>query len=258
MEQVTKAEASSQSPELPPAPSRAGLWLGGGLVAGGVLAGVILFAAGALSTGLQSAQDLEQQLRAFARVPVPGQQDLTLEPGGYTVYYEGPGASDDDSERPSFRVALTPASGGNPIPFADYEATLTYTGLGREGRALWTLSVDERGTYRIRVFDASERRGQLAIGPSLALPLEEPAKTAAVVALSGLGAGVAVIVVTVVWRARARHRGQEPVLGGDGRGQLIDENGMATGASVDGDGQAGPSGHIGGCSGEPTRPTGGS
>lgn len=204
--------ASAQSPELPPTPSRAGLWLGGGLVAGGLVAGVIVFAAGALSTGLQSAQDLEQQLKAFRRVPVPGQQELTLESGGYTLYYEGPGASEDDSEWPSFRVALAPASGDDPIPFADYEATLTYTGLGREGRALWTFSIEEPGSYRLRVFDASERRGQVAIGPSLAPPLEGPAQTAAVVALSGLGSGVAVIVVTWVWRARARHRARNSSL----------------------------------------------
>ena len=198
--------ATSQSPDLPPGPSKLGLWLGAGLVAGGLVTGVIVFAAGALSAGLQSAQDLEQQLETLQRVPVPGQQELTLEPGGYTLYYEGPGASEDASEPPSFRVALTPASGGDPIPFADYEATFTYTGLGREGRALWTFSIEQPGTYRIRVFDASERQGQLAMGPSLAPPLGGPAKTAAGVALSGLAAGVVVLAATVIWRARHRVR----------------------------------------------------
>ena len=84
--------------------SRAGYWVGAGLIGLGLL-GSLLWLVGSLVLAVQAVGD-------FQRVPAPGEATVRLEERKYVVYYEGDNAND---VVPSIGVQIFDARTGRPL-----------------------------------------------------------------------------------------------------------------------------------------------
>jgi hypothetical protein len=146
----------------PTGPSRVWYWVAGAAVA----ASVVWLAAG-LFSGFRS---FSRQVEGFQRVPIPGEAEVSLdEPGGYTLYFEGVGAADEQVAMPSLRVSVAPVGGGAEVPVYPYSGSATYSVGGRSGRAVGTFRIDAPGRFLIRTQGNPEgAQAQVAVGSSIA------------------------------------------------------------------------------------------
>src|SRR5579863_4165549 len=94
----------------PPAgPSKAGYRVGALVIAVGVL--------GAVLWGILAVRVFTHDVDGFSRAPITGSRVLELTPGGYVLYYEGPGIPE---RVPRVAVFITPANGGTGLPVHPY------------------------------------------------------------------------------------------------------------------------------------------
>lgn len=171
-------------------------------VAGAAVVAAVLWLALSLFVGFRS---LSRQVEGFQRVPIPGQAEVSFaEPGGYTVYFEGLGASDDQVALPPFRFSLTTV-GGEEVTIRPYGGSATYGLGGHSGRAVATFQIEESGRFLLQT-EGEPQGGQasLAVGPSVGPGIFGVVSVAIVGALVLFLAGAALAVVVAVRRNRAR------------------------------------------------------
>jgi hypothetical protein len=141
--------------------SRAGYWIAGGLIAAGVVGGVLWFVGSLLA--------LRNEVDDFQRVRLPGQATMQLEARRYVVYSESTTGADSV---PELRIAVTDTQTGTPVRIAPYEASLTYSFFGRDGTARATVTPPHPGRYRVRIDAGTTTNGAtVALGRSLAWPI---------------------------------------------------------------------------------------
>ncbi len=101
------------------------------------------------------------------RVPAPGRGTVNLtHSGGYTVYYEGPGAQGNTI--PALHVNVTPASSGAAVSgLTQYGSSLVYNIGSHSGRAVLTLHVTHPGHFTVTVVGQRVTGADLAIGGSI-------------------------------------------------------------------------------------------
>lgn len=179
--------------------SRAGYWIGGGLIVVGVLGAVAFF--------VSSFARLNDQVDDFQRVPLPGKATVELEARKYVIYSES--ATSGDAGLP-FEVEIIEGRTGTSLDIADYGAELTYSLSGREGIARATVTPARPGAYVVRADSRVRTSGaRLALGGSLAWPLLRGILGSFVIGGLGVGSGAALLIVTAVRRSRARRGGVE-------------------------------------------------
>lgn len=124
----------------------------------------------------------------FPRVDIPGQAEVALEPGSYTVYYETPGVAGhdewdedgfDDGSRvgdaglPALDLTMEPVNGAQPVTLESRLTTSTYHLDGSrgplEGRSVWQFHLDRAGSYLVTVSADDDTRppAAIAIGPGI-------------------------------------------------------------------------------------------
>ena len=128
---------------------------------------VAIFVAGAvwLIVGIVS---LSSTVNGLQRVPIPAGGTVNLShSGGYTIYYEGPGAQSGNI--PPFHINVTPASQGASVSsLTRYGSTVTYNANSRHGRAVLTLHVTSPGRFAISATGSQATGADLAFGGSIA------------------------------------------------------------------------------------------
>jgi Protein of unknown function (DUF2510) len=141
-------------------PSRVWYW-----VAGAALVGSVAWVGLGMSLGFAS---LARHVEGLQRVPIPGQAEVSFDkPGGYTVYFEGMGAADEQVTIPSFNLSLTSVGGGEEVPIRLYADSETYSIGGRSGRAVGTFQINKPGRFLLRTDGEPQAiQGSVAVGSS--------------------------------------------------------------------------------------------
>jgi hypothetical protein len=91
----------------------------------------------------------------FVRVTVPGQADLTLAPGAYTIFHERGGMTDGAGggvitacDVTGLRISVQKPGTGTAVPLTA-SAGNSYTLDGRSGQSVFSFTLTEPGTYRL-------------------------------------------------------------------------------------------------------------
>ncbi|MFL5846788.1 MAG: hypothetical protein ACJ762_19065 [Solirubrobacteraceae bacterium] len=142
-----QAQAAFGEPGEPRRASALGYWLAG-------LIGVAAVG-GAIAWFIAGFGGLSDRVDALQRVPIPGAGTLTLEAGGTTLYYEGPGGV------PGLDLSIR-ALDGSPVKIHSQRDDTAYTLSGHHGQSVAGFHVDRTGRYRIRV--SGHQGGELAVG----------------------------------------------------------------------------------------------
>lgn len=178
--------------------ARVGNWIAAVLfviaVAGGVLAGVSFFS-------------LDRQVDSFQRVQVPGQGTVTFsQPGGYFLYFEGPGFNSLSSTG-TVRVSITNDASGQPVSLGSLgDAHESYSFGGHSGQAVASFTITTPGRYVVTTgTPTSPAPADIALGPGLGSALA----TAIVGLVFGILALIAAVFLVIgtavrrrIWAAR--------------------------------------------------------
>lgn len=180
----------------PTGPSRVWYW-----VAGAAMAASLIWLGVGIFLGIRA---FAGQVDGYRRVPIPGQAELRLnEPGGYTVYYEGLGAADEQVTIPPFSVSVAPVGGGEEIPVHPFGGSEIYNLGGRSGRAVGTFRIDAPGTYLVRTDGDALGQPQVAIGTSIGPAIGRTVVLTVPAVLVLFSGGAALAVVVAVRRSKA-------------------------------------------------------
>ena len=179
--------------------SRAGYWIGGGLIVAAV--------AGAILWGVLSFTGIGETVDDFQRAPAPGTAQVQLEARKYVVYVEGPGVGRD--LEPPVEIRIVDRSGDGVLPLADYSGSMTYSISGHSGSAVATVTPRRAGVYSLRAATTSPPSAglQVAVGDSIAGRIVRTILGAFAIGGVLLAAGIALLVTTGV---RRRRRGAPP------------------------------------------------
>jgi uncharacterized membrane protein YhaH (DUF805 family) len=150
---ITSGGQATAAGSRPIRPSRGWYWVAGGVLAVGLICTALAVA------GLFS---LNQQIKDFQRVTVPGQADVTFaQPGGYVLYLERPGqccslavGSADSAPFSSWstNVALVPENGGPQVSISTWHGAIeNYSVTGHEGQTAMYVTIGHPGKYLLAV-----------------------------------------------------------------------------------------------------------
>lgn len=184
------------------------------LVAGALVVGAVVWLVAGVVLGLGS---FVRQIEGFQRVPIPGQGEISFEePGGYTVYYEGPAAGDETVAIPSFRLSLAPVGGGQEVEVRPYEGASLYTSGSYSGRAVGTVQIDQPGRFLLRADGEPQVvQAHVAVGEEIGRSLGFQVIPIALLLLFG-----AMVLAVVVAVRRQQGRRGRPTLATWGQGTL--------------------------------------
>lgn len=115
--------------------------------------------------GVILATQLPKMNDGLQQIVVPGERELTLEPGTHTVFLETRSVVDGRAyavdEVPGLQVRVEGADGA-PVNLSDPAASSTYSLGGRQGHSISAFRIDRAGTYRVGA-DYGEGDGPQAV-----------------------------------------------------------------------------------------------
>lgn len=204
----TAVDTMTGPPDQADRPSGIGYWLGGLLIAGGIIGGI--------AWGVINGIGFNDAIDDFERVPVGQVGTIDLEEGDYVVYAERGGGEPLANYLNGVRMRPAGAEGrGEEIQFSDYTSEFTYDLGGRTGRAQLTFEIEDAGEYQVRADDGPGTTATTAaFGPSVAGDLVSAIVGAFVIAIGGIVIGIILIVVTGIRRRKWRQRSWRSGAGG--------------------------------------------
>ena len=149
---------------------------------------------------------LASTVNGLQRVPIPAGGTVSLNhSGGYTIYYEGPGAQSGNI--PPFHVNVTPASPGAAVTsLIRYGSTVTYNTSSHHGRAVLTLQVAKPGRFAITASGAQATGADLAFGGSIAHGIVGVVLPGVPLMVLGFLGAVILLIIRIA-RTRSRRQG---------------------------------------------------
>jgi hypothetical protein len=140
------------------------------------------------------------------RVSLPGAGTVNLtSAGGYTIYYEGPGAR--SGSIPPFRIHITPVSPGAAVSsLTQYGSAVTYHIGSHEGHAVLTLHVRSPGRFAVTATGAPATGADLAFGGSVGRRIVGVLLPAIPLIILGALGALALLIVRIVRRRSLRNR----------------------------------------------------
>jgi hypothetical protein len=181
------------------------------------LVALLVFLVGTAAFGVFLFSQLSRLGDELMRVVVPGQHEMTLAAGTYTIFNEQGGAVDGrvyaGGNISGLRVSVQPPAGGVVIPLTA-DASSRYSVGGRAGQSIFTFTITEPGTYR---FIASYEDGRtdpqavLAIGRGFMASLLKTILGGLAIAFGG--AVIAAAIAISVYRRRRRALAPPPARG---------------------------------------------
>ncbi len=176
--------------------SKAGYWIGGGLI--------VCAIAGAILWGVLAFSRIVSTIDDFQHVGIPASKVVQLDARKYVIYVEGPNA---DEVVPPVRIQVTDDRSESQVSLQDYGSSLTYS-FDTSGSAVATVTPPRAGAYRVRTDGPSGY--QLAIGESVSGKIVSAVLGAfAVGGVLGI-AGIGLLIATGVRRSRRRQRQPPP------------------------------------------------
>lgn len=182
------------------------------------LLAVVVLVAGLAGMGLFLLERLASPGEDLVQVVVPGETELTLDPGSYTIFHERRSTVDgrifSADSIAGLGVTLSSAA-GEPVALAPTSMTGSYELAGRSGGAAFEFEIGDPGVY---LLSAAYREGAagpetvLAVGKGLFGDLFGTILGALAAAFTGMGLAVA-IGVTVFVKRRAARRASDGQVG---------------------------------------------
>ena len=170
----------------------------GGLAVAGVL-------------GVRAVVDFSDRVDDLDRVPIFATEEVSLDEGAYTLYYEQPSRS--------VVVVVPPVDPGFECEgdfdprLEEYDSDVTYDVDGREGTAVASFDIPAptRCTLTPAVPAGDQELGaQVAVGPSVYRGPLQQGFVAGAVALTAILAAAAITLFTGLGRVRAKRPGASP------------------------------------------------
>jgi hypothetical protein len=139
------------------------------------------------------------------RVPLPSGGTVSLtHSGGYTIYYEGPGAQTGDI--PDFHINVAAASNGAAVgSLTRYGSNVTYSVGSHQGRAVLSFQVRSPGQFKITATGAPAG-ADLAFGGSIGGGIASALLPAIPLIALGFLAALVLLVVRIIVTRSGRQR----------------------------------------------------
>lgn len=201
---------SAPAVDAPIKPGRRWYWIGGILIAAGIITLVALIGVWAIQTS--------NTVDKFARFEVPAQNPQTLDfkkAGTYTVYYEWRSEFTDldktkhnvdnsDHDAPS-QLTITVTGPNGPVPVTtDVDEDITFSFNDKLGRAVAKVAIPAAGTYTMDVQSNATEPFAIAVGKGIISTIKPYAIIGGIAFIVGLGLGLTCIIVTAVKRGRRK------------------------------------------------------
>lgn len=160
-------------------------------------------------------------------VNVPGRTTVHLDrPGSYAIYVQvgastaaGPLRYSESWTPPAFEFTVTPFGGEQPLPLGEGDRRMRLNLGGRSYQPTQTFKLDQPGDIVITASVPGPEGGRLPdvrVGPNIEtgqlLNLAGRGMITAAVAILGIGGAIAIFVVVLVKRSRAKRLASRPVI----------------------------------------------
>jgi len=160
---------------------------------------------GVVGAGMWHAYD---KVTHMPRGVMPGDLELTLDSGSYTIFWEPRSVVDNQafvSQQASVRCQLASAD-GHQAKLSSSGASVSYSMGSYKGQSLFDADVDQAGKYTLSCASDDGAKVVLAVGQGLGTTIV----LTIVGGIVGFGAGVAIFLVVYYRRRKARQRASVP------------------------------------------------
>lgn len=195
-------EAAYTSPVPKVRPAKVWYWVFAGLIAVSLLAAAAIWIAGRIN--------VEDQVRAFARFPAPGNAELRFKRAGqYTVYYEfrseidGQDVSAPPSPPPGIALDLKDEA-GQSLELRRVAQEFTYDAGAYEAVSLRRVLIPRPGLYRLSAAAPGPDRFAISVGRGATPSTDSYVRSAALVGIIGSALGLIGLITVGVLRSRSR------------------------------------------------------